>query len=85
MSSEFCHHEADFTLAGATARNNAADLSAAKDENPVCKFQKHIQILTDIDDGDALGLLLVDQIINCVRRVNVQTANRISGKQDGRS
>mgnify|MGYP002514527688 CR=1 FL=1 len=50
-----CHHQTDFFFGNCRAVDDAVDIAAAQDQDPVTQFHKNIQILADIDDGDTLS------------------------------
>ena len=57
-SPDLGHQETDLFLGDGTAVHDAGHLAAAKHQDAVAKLQKNVQILADIDDGDAFHLLL---------------------------
>ena len=56
----------------------------AEHQNPVAQLQQHVQILADEHHGHALFLLLVEQVIDHIAGVDVQTAHRVGGDQQVR-
>ena len=52
------HQQADLFLRDGAGVDDAGNLAAAQDQNPVAQLEQHVQILADIDDGCALLLLL---------------------------
>lgn len=59
LSSQLSHHHADLALFRAAAGDDAADLAAAQNKYSVAQLKKHVKILTDVDNGNALLLLAV--------------------------
>ena len=59
-------------------------MSSAQDEYPVRKREKHVELFADEYNGDALLLLLVEQIVNYVRGVYIKTSDRVCGHKDRR-
>lgn len=76
--SQLCHHHADLTLFRTAAGNYAADLAAAQNKYSVAQLKKHVKILADVDNGNALLLLAVYKVIYSVGRIDVQSANGVS-------
>ena len=65
------------------ALHQAADLAAAEHQNPVAQLQQHIQVFAHIDDGHTGFFLLVNEIVNGIGGVDVQTPDGVGGEQDG--
>ena len=84
VPSQLRHHHADVALRGAAAGDDAADLAAAQNKYSVAQFKKHVKILADVDNGNALLLLAVYKVIYSVGRIDVQSANSVSREQNGR-
>ena len=64
-----------------SSRNDTADFSAAKNKDTVGKFQQHVQILAHVDNSHSGRFLLVDQIINGIGRVYIQSPDGVSGEK----
>ena len=76
------HHHTQVSLDRVSTGNDAAYLTGTKHQNPVAEFQKYIKVLAYINDSDAFLLLLIDQIINGMGRIDIQTSDSISGQKD---
>lgn len=70
-------------FAGFAAFDDTVVPAAAKHKHTVAQVDEHVEIFTDIKDGDPLLLLFIEQMINRVARVDIQTANGVSGHQHG--
>ena len=71
-------------LSAPLSGDNAAYLPAAQHQYPVAQLQQHVQVLADKDHGDALFLLLVDQIVDGIGGIDVQPAHRVGRHQHRR-
>jgi hypothetical protein len=60
------HHQTDLFLRDRASVNDAVELAAAEDCDTVAQREQNIQILADIDHGDALFLLLIQKPIDGV-------------------
>ena len=81
---EFGHQQADLFFAGFAAFDDTVVPAAAKHKYTVAQVDEHVEIFTDIKDGDPLLLLFIEQMINRVARVDIQTANGVSGHLQSR-
>ena len=70
-------------LVGRPGVDHAGDLTAAEDQDAVAQLQQHVQVLADVDDGDALHLLLRQQVVNGIGGVDVQAAHGVGRHQHG--
>jgi hypothetical protein len=55
----FRHQKADFLFGRRAGIYDAADPSAAENQDPVRKLQKYIKIFSDIDDGNTFLFLFI--------------------------
>ena len=60
------HHQAHFFLGGVCGIHDTAELTAAQYQQAVGYLKQNIKVLSDKEYGDALLLLLIQQIINLV-------------------
>ena len=71
------HHHAHGIFIRCPSVHDTADLAAAEHQNPVGKLQEHIQVLTDENDGGSFFLLLIDEVVDRMGRVDIQTTDCI--------
>ena len=58
-------------------------MTAAEHDDAVAQLEQHVEVLADIDDGDAVHLLLGQQIVDGVGCVDVQAAHGVGRHQHG--
>ena len=83
-SSHEGHGAADLALVGGSGVDHAGNLTAAQNDNPVAELQQNVEVFADVHDGDALHLLLGEQVVNGVGRVDIESAHRVSRHENGR-
>ena len=83
LSADGGHQQAYFVFIGLPGIHDARYMPVAQDHDTVAELEENIQVLADIEDGDAFFLLLRQQVVDGVGSVDIEPAHRIGTHQDG--
>ena len=72
-----CHHYTQLFLFRCPPFYKTGNPAAAENCDPVAQLHQHIEILDHTDHSDALFLLFIQQVVNRLGRINVDSSRRI--------